>query len=125
MNTVPAQMAQQLRAMTGADGVLPPWHEWFPGEVIAELLPDDGVRVRFCADVPRFPLRYLEEVAPRLHRWQELRCGYLQLSEGYDDTAAEAHASEWPVARVPGHHLSAVTDPVTVTAAVVAMAERL
>ena len=31
----------------------------------------------------------------------------------------------WPAARVHGHHLSGVTDPATVAAAVVAMAERL
>jgi hypothetical protein len=125
MDTVPAETAEQLRAMAGADGVLPPWHEWFPPQVIAELLPDEGVRTRLCADMPRLPLRYLEEVAPRLPRWRALPCGYLQLSEGYDDAAAKAQASRWPVARVHGHHLSGVTDPATVAAAVVAMAERL
>ena len=53
MDTVPQEMAEQLRAMAGPDGLLPPWHEWFPPEVVAELVPDAEVRARFCADVPR------------------------------------------------------------------------
>jgi len=89
MDTVPVETAEQLRAMAGADGVLPPWHEWFPAQVIAQLLPDEGVRTRLCADMPRLPLRYLEEVAPRLPRWRALPCGYLQLSD--DAVPVEPH----------------------------------
>ena len=55
--------AEQLTGMVGPDGVLPRWNEWFPPDALAELVPDERARAEFCAEVPRVPLRYLEEVA--------------------------------------------------------------
>jgi hypothetical protein len=123
IDTVPAEMADELRGMAGPDGLLPMWHEWFPPEALTELVPDERARAAFCADVPRLPLRYLEEVAPQLTGWRTLPCGYIQLSAAYDEPAADARRAGWPVARVDGHHLSAVTDPAVVAAAVTGMAD--
>jgi hypothetical protein len=125
MDTAPTETAEQLRGMAGADGLLPRWQEWFPPEVLAELVPDEQTRAAFSADVPRLPLRYLEEVAPQSTEWRARPCGYVQLSAAYDDAAADARRAGWPVDRVDGHHLSGVTEPTTVADAVVAMADAL
>jgi hypothetical protein len=125
MDTVPVEMAAQVQGLTGPDGRLPPWHEWFPQEVFAQLVPDETARAMFTADVPRLPVRYLREVAPQLDRWRALPCSFVQLSEGYNDAAAEARRAGWPVARVDGHHLSGVTEPAVVASAIVAMADAL
>jgi hypothetical protein len=124
-DTVPAEMAGQLTGMVGPDGLLPRWHEWFPPATLAELVPDERVRAAFCAGVPRVPLRYLQEVAPDTNAWKALPRGYVQLSAAYQDAAAEARRAGWPVARVGGHHLSGVTEPVTVAAAVTQMSDAL
>jgi hypothetical protein len=124
VETVPAETARQLTDMAGTDGLLPRWHEWFPPQVLAELLPDERARAAFCADVPRVPLRYLHETAPGSTAWQGLPCGYVQLSPAYEDAAASARRAGWPVARVDGHHLSGVTEPALVAAAIVELLER-
>jgi hypothetical protein len=125
VDTVPLEMADQLKGMVGPDGLLPRWHEWFPPETLAELVPDERVRAAFCADVPRVPLRYLQEVAPVSNAWEALPRGYVQLSAAYEDAAAEARRAGWPVARVDGHHLSGVTEPAAVAAAVTQMSDAL
>jgi hypothetical protein len=125
LDSVPAEMAERLTARVGPDGLLPRWHEWFPAGALAELVPDDGARAEFRADVPRVPARYLREVAPDSHAWQELPCGYVQLSAAYENAAAQARRAGWPVARVNGHHLSGVTEPAVVAAAVARMSDAL
>jgi pimeloyl-ACP methyl ester carboxylesterase len=125
VDTVPAERRDELRRLAGPDGLLPPWQEWFPAEVIRDLMPDPQVRAALCAEIPRVPSSYLEEVAPALDAWRERPCGYLQLSAGYDGAAAEARRRGWPVVRHDGHHLSAVTDPAAVASAVLAVLDRL
>jgi hypothetical protein len=125
VDTAPAELTEQLKGVVGPDGLLPPWHEWFPPEALIELVPDERARTECCADVPRVPLRYLQEVAPDSTMWQDRPCGYVQLSAAYEDAAAQARRAGWPVARVDGHHLSGVTDPAVVAAAVAQMSEAL
>jgi hypothetical protein len=125
IDTVSAEMAEQLTGMVGPDGLLPRWHEWFPPAALAEMVPDERARTAFCADVPRVPLRYLEEVAPDSHAWRGLPCGYVQLSAVYENAAAEARRMGWPVTSVDGHHLSGVTEPAVVAAAIARMSEAL
>jgi hypothetical protein len=125
VDTVPAEMAEQLTGMVGPDGLLPRWHEWFPPAALTELVPDERVRAVFSADVPRVPLRYLQELAPDSNAWQAVPRGYVQLSAAYQDAAAEARRAGWPVARVDGHHLSSVTEPAAVAAAITQMSDAL
>jgi hypothetical protein len=125
LDTVPVEMADGLRALADPDGVLPPWHEWFPADAVGQLVPDPQTRAEFCAEIPRVPLSYFAEVAPARSAWQERPCGYVQLSEAYVDAADEARRRGWPVARHDGHHLSAMTEPVAVTDAIIAVLDGL
>lgn len=113
-DTAPREMADKLRQLA-VNGVLPPWNDWFPPEVLSALLPEPGLRTEFTADVPRLPLAYFEEVAPDSQRWRQTRCGYLQLSEIYDQPAAEAGRRGWRVVRHQGHHLSLLTEPAIIS----------
>lgn len=122
MQTVPADLAAQLREMAGADGWLPPWPRWWPDEVFAELLPEAELRQRFAAGCPALPLDMFEEAQPPAPGWQHVPGAYLRLSEAYDEEAAKARALGWPVAELASHHLAPVTDPELVTAALLDLA---
>lgn len=124
-DTAPAELTEQLRWLAGPDGLLPPWHEWFPAEVIGELLPDARLRAAVTAEIPRVPLSYVEEVAPALDAWEERPAGYVRLSAAYDDAAVEARRRGWPVVRHDADHLSVVTRPAAVAAAVLAVLDQL
>jgi len=111
METAPPALAAQLRGMAGPGGWLPPWSQWWGDEELAALLPDAAVRRRFAAGCPRPPLAMFEEVHPPAPGWPNAPCGYLQLSEAYEDEAARARELGWPVRQQLSHHLALLTAP--------------
>lgn len=110
LETAPPPMAEQLRRLA-TGGVLPPWHRWFPDDVLAGLLPDAVTRADFVSEIPQLPLAYFEEKAPAGRRWETVPSGYLRLSDQYDHQADQAERLGWPVLRHEGTHLSPVTAP--------------
>jgi pimeloyl-ACP methyl ester carboxylesterase len=111
METVPPGFAARLREMADPQGWLPPWPRWWDEAELIALLPDPAVRRRFAAGCPRLPLAMFEEIYPPAPGWPDAPCGYLQLSEAYDDEAGRARALGWPVRQLPGHHLALLTEP--------------
>ena len=110
METMPPDLAAQLREMADAHGWLPPWPQWWGDEVLAELIPDTDMRRRFTADCPRLPLAMFEEVQPPTPHWPDAPAAYLQLSEAYGDQATRARELGWPVTERMSHHLAPLTD---------------
>ncbi|HEX5595115.1 MAG TPA: hypothetical protein VFX61_03695 [Micromonosporaceae bacterium] len=97
------------------DGLLPPWHEWFPPETITELLPDPRLRAAFVRDLPRLPFAYFQE-PNSADVWRGL-AGYLLLSDGYQADAGKARQAGMPVVEQIDHHLAMLTSPADVTTA--------
>jgi hypothetical protein len=96
LETAPPALREQLAGLVHDDGRLPAWHQWFPPEVVTELLPEEGLRRRFIAELPRVPLAYFEERAPVVSGWPPARCG-------------------WVVARTSADHLATLTRPAAIS----------
>jgi hypothetical protein len=111
LSTVPPDLADHLRAMVDADGMLPPWPQWWGEDVMAELIADPAARRAFGADCPRLPMAMFEEVLPEVPQWPDAPAAYLRLSEAYDGPAEQARALGWPVAQLDSHHLAPYTEP--------------
>ncbi|SRR6266487_791262 len=114
METVPPELAAQLRGMADDQGWLPPWPQWWGDETLAELIPDPSARRQFAVGCPGLPLAMFEEVHPPAAQWPDAPAAYLQLSEAYEDEAAKARELGWPVAQRMSHHLAPLTDAVLV-----------
>ncbi len=106
-----------LRGLTGPDGLLPRWTEWWGDEDLGPLFPDPATRTAVTAEQPRLPLSYYEEPVPVPDGWPATPCGYLLFSEGYAGDAATARERGWPVRYLPGGHLHQLVDPCGVTEA--------
>jgi Alpha/beta hydrolase family len=111
METVPPDLAAQLREMADAQDWLPTWPQWWGDEALAELIPDPDTRQRFAAGCPPLPLAMFEETYPPAPRWPDAPAAYLQLSEAYQDQAAKARELGWPVTERISHHLAPLTQP--------------
>jgi hypothetical protein len=111
MDTVPPELAAQVRGMADAQGWLPPWPQWWGDEAMAELIPDAEARRRFAAGCPRLPLAMFEEVHPPAPDRPEAPGAYLLLSDAYLDEAARARELGWPVIEQMTHHLALLTEP--------------
>lgn len=104
-----------LAGLVGPDGRLPRWTEWWPGEDIDSLFPDDRVRAVVEAEQARLPLRYFDEEVPTPPGWGDLPAAYLAFGEGaYEEEVGEARTRGWPVERLAGRHLHQLVDPGTV-----------
>jgi pimeloyl-ACP methyl ester carboxylesterase len=111
----PEELVAHLRGLA-SDGWLPPWHEWFPPDSLAQLLPAAEQQARFIAELRPLPRSYFEERMPAAD-WSG-PAGYLLLSEAYRDDAARAAAQGMPVAERQSHHLAMLTSPDLVASAV-------
>jgi Alpha/beta hydrolase family len=109
-DTAPPPLRAQLLGLA-VNGLLPPWHQWFPAGVLAELMPDPQARRRFVAEIPRVRLAYFEEPAPVTPDWDAVRCAYVRFSAAYDHAADEAERRGWPVVRKDWDHLRMLTAP--------------
>ncbi|WP_151526731.1 hypothetical protein [Serinicoccus kebangsaanensis] len=74
----PGPMLDGLRAMTGQDGMLPPWTRWWPREQTEQILPGDSFDL-VDSGCTGMPLRYFEDEltsrswagCPELHQPRE------------------------------------------------------
>ncbi|GEM_PF-396881 len=111
----PSDLAGHLREIVSNDDLLPPWHEWFGADTLAELLPDSALRRGFTAELPRLPLAYFTEPAPAA-TWSGAS-GYLLLSEAYRDDAERMRHAGVPVVTYLSDHLAMLTQPAAVATA--------
>lgn len=112
--SVPATSPEHLAflgSMADPDGLLPRWTDWYPEEVVAELIPDPAIRAEIIVEQPRLPLTYYTERIPVPARWDHVRGAYLWFGEPYALAAKEADERGWPVTRIPGDHLHQVAAP--------------
>jgi hypothetical protein len=122
---VPEGLLSQLRALAGADGLLPRWTDWWPQDEVAALLPDADVRRAVVAEQPRLPLSYFEQAVPVPAGWPPARAAYLQFTSVYDPDAAAARDAGWAVERLSGGHLHQVVDPGAVADALRRLVDRV
>jgi hypothetical protein len=125
METMPPELASQVREMADAQGWLPPWPQWWGDEVMTELIADPDQRRHFAADCPPLPLAMFEEAHPEVPHWPDAPAGYLQLSDAYHDQAEKARDLGWPVITRKSHHLAPLTDPGMVTESLHELIDRL
>jgi pimeloyl-ACP methyl ester carboxylesterase len=109
-DTAPPEQATQLRELA-VDGLLPPWDEWSPPAVLEELIPDREVRRRLLAEIPRLPIAYFEEPAPRAEFADSVACAFVRLGAPFDHAADKARRLGWWVARRDWDHLRMLSDP--------------
>lgn len=109
-DTAPPEQTAQLRRLADR-GLLPPWDEWFPPGVLESLLPDAAVRRRLVAEIPRLPIAYFDERAPRAQFADSVACAFVRLGAPFDRAAAKAERLGWWVARRNWDHLRMVSDP--------------
>lgn len=107
------------------DGLLRPWLDWWPPDVVERLVPDSAQRRALRSDMPRLPRALYEEPVAVPPEWSTWPCGYVLLSDAYRAEADEASRRGWPVAEADAHHLAIVTDPPSVLDAIGSVVRRL
>jgi hypothetical protein len=116
----PAGFLDFLRGLEGADGLLPPWTQWW--DDVDHLFPDAATRSAVEAEQVRLPLAYFTQRLPVPGGWAARPAAYLGFGQTYADELAFAREQGWPVSTMRGSHLHALHDPVGVAAEVLRLA---
>jgi hypothetical protein len=106
----PTGMQELLDAQT-RDGYLRRWLEWWPDDVVDELLPDPADRRALLHDMPRLPRAFYDEAVPVPDGWGDRGCAYVKLSEAYAAEFEEAASRGWTCLALDANHLSIRTEP--------------
>ena len=117
MPMVSAEFCDFLAAKADADGLLPPWSQWWDPADVAPLFPSADARAEFERNEPRLPLAYFRQTCTVPAGWDAKPGGYLGFGEvAYATEIAAARARGWPVRVIPGGHLHMLTEPAQVAA---------
>ncbi len=101
------------------DGLVQPW----PDAVLRTVIPDDGVRAAFAADLQPMPLAVYEEPLPHVPGWPDAPCAYLRFSDAYIHAFVEALRLGWPARQFAAGHFHMLEDPKAVARALVELAD--
>jgi hypothetical protein len=105
------RFVELLDSLPVSEGLLPPWHEWWPTETLEQVLPDDSLRRLVVSEIPRVPRSFYDQSVPLPEAWWTRPAAYLQLSPAYDDDRIRAERWGWPTCQLMGHHLDLVSRP--------------
>lgn len=106
-------------------GILRKWWDWWPADALSAAIPEPALRETLRAEMPRLPRALYDEAVPIPDGWSDWPCAYVKLSDAYDADAAEAARRGWPWTAVKGHHLTLVTEPDLILAAITSMIDTL
>ena len=123
-HTTSAQLRGLLDEKT-VSGRLLRWLDWWPDDMVAELVPAPENRDELVSDMPQLPRAFYDEDVPVPREWSAGPCAYLRLSSAYDEELAAARRFAWPCAAIDGTHLSIFTDPIAVLHGIEALLTRI
>lgn len=106
----PARLRALLDEQT-VDGRLRRWLEWWPDDVVSELVPDAAERAALLTDMPSVPRSFYDESVPVPEGWMDRHCAYLKLSDAYDAEFALAGRRGWQRKELDADHLAIRTQP--------------
>lgn len=114
----PGDRHDALRRMADADGLLPPWTDWWGEDEVAALFPDIATRAAVESEQQRLPLTYFTASLPVPNAWTNRPAAYLAFSDAYDRERDAAAEWGWAVRTLPGGHLHPLVNSAAVAAAI-------
>jgi hypothetical protein len=120
----PAMAVLLARLPVDDEGLLPPWTDWWPPEIVDRLCPDRALWNRVVAECPRLPRAMYSQPIPA--PVFDGPCGLLAFGAAYADAIADAMARGWPTRVLDGFtHLAPLVAPELVADELLALGARL
>lgn len=98
-------------------GRLPPWHRWWPNDVLEGTGMDEIGRTGLLADIPRLPLAWFDDDFT-MPDWSHAGRAYVRTSLSFVEEARRAESDGWAVVRLKGTHIHPAAEPGETAAAI-------
>lgn len=94
-----------------ADGMLPPWHEWWSTDPLEGAEVDEAFKNQLFLEVPRLPRLWFDD-SFEMTPWAHIPKGYICLGAWYAELATKAEQEGWTTTRsIPATHMHPATRP--------------
>jgi alpha/beta hydrolase family protein len=126
---IPRNGATRLDLMRSED---PEWGKQFHEELqqgerfptwsvedLQEIIPNESLRGQMVAEIRPRGLAFFTEPIPVFAEWPDAPCVYIQFSEPYERSAAQARQAGWPTYKLEAGHFHMLVDPAIVTEKIV------
>jgi pimeloyl-ACP methyl ester carboxylesterase len=100
---------------------LPQWSD----DDLSMVVADAGTRRVILGELRPQGLAFYTEPIPVFAGWPDAPCAYLQFSQGYDHSAAQARQMGWPVRNLDAGHFHLLVEPVAVMDTLVEFAKHM
>ena len=121
----PPDFYEFLTTLADADGLLPPWSQWWDPADVDRLFPSKEWSRRVAELEPRLPLAYFSATVAVPDGRANRPCAYIGFGDTYADEIGLARQNGWPVSVLPGEHLQLLHDPASVADEIVMRAAEL
>lgn len=121
----PPAMYRMLAGLADADGLLPPWTQWWSTADLEAVLPDAAARAAVTSEQVRLPLAYFSDRMPVAAGWTDSPAAYLAFGDTYRRERRAATDRGWPARTLEGNHLLMLTDPALVASVLEELLEAL
>lgn len=115
------EWGKEFETFLRGGGTFPNWTD----EQLQAILPDTSLRHELLKSLRPKPLSFFTEEIPIPVGWDNVPCGYLQLSAIYQPYATTAQAKGWMIEQMDGHHFSMMTHPDEVAKALIRLAQKM
>lgn len=110
MKSEDPEWADDFQQELEAGGSFPSWSM----EDLQEVIPDQTLRRRMIAELHPREMDFFTEPIPVFNGWPDAPCVYIQFSAAYDQPAAQARETGWPVYELQAGHFHMLVDAATV-----------
>lgn len=109
------QWAAQFQEELERGGSFPHW----TFEDLQDVIPDESLRRQMVAEIRPRGLSFFTEPIPVFDQWPDAPCVYIQCSEPYEQSAAQARAAGWLTYKFEAGHFHMLVDAKAVTDSIV------
>ncbi len=121
MESEDPEWAAQFQEELERGGSFPNW----TFEDLRDVIPDEPLRRQMVAEIRPRTLPFFTEPIPVFDAWPDAFCVYIQFSEPYNQSAAQARQAGWLTYKLEAGHFHMLVDPKTVTDSIVRFVQRL
>jgi hypothetical protein len=111
MNSEDPEWAARFAEHLEKGGRFPDWSN----EDLQEVIPDPILRRQMVTEIRPRGVSFFTEPIPVFAGWPDAHCGYIRLSEAYNQPAAQARKAGWPTYELTAGHFHMLVDADTVT----------
>ncbi|MHA7818605.1 MAG: alpha/beta fold hydrolase [Erythrobacter sp.] len=121
---VAASFRPFLESLPEDAGILPPWHQWWPGGIFEDRQVDEALSAELVRDIPALRRDWFDD-AFEMPSWDHADKGFVKLATWFDAECERARDAGWSTLALDGIHLYPAIEPEQTATAILGCIARM